>query len=313
MVRRVDARHYAGMRTHAKPTQRDLIPSPTTPSPLTLAPTTGARRSVLIGRQAPRPTPTISAVIPTLNEAANLGHVLPRIPDCVTELIIVDGHSTDDTIRVAKELAPHARIVTQSGRGKGNALACGFAAATGDIIVMLDADGSTDPAEIPTFIAPLLAGFDFVKGSRFMTDGASTDITPIRRMGNRFLGGTVNLLFGTSYTDLCYGYNAFHAHCLDHMHVTCDGFEVETLINTRIARAGLKVTEVPSTEHERIHGESKLNAIRDGLRVLRTIMRERIRRNPADLQPGSWRPEYAEFADVAIAREWTPVSELLAA
>ncbi len=220
---------------------------------------------------------TISVVIPTLNEAPNLPHVFARLPECVSEVILVDGHSTDDTIAVAQSIMPSVRIVLQEGRGKGNALACGFAAARGDIIVMLDADGSTDPAEIPAFVAPLLNGADFAKGSRFARGGGSVDITPLRDLGNRFLNGVVNLLYGTHYTDLCYGYNAFWRDMLPVMNVDCDGFEVETLINVRVAKAGLSIAEVPSVEQERIYGESKLHPVRDGLRVLRTIMRERFR------------------------------------
>ena len=232
----------------------------------------------------------VTVVIPTLNEAANLPHVLTRLPDLVDEVIIVDGHSVDSTIDVARAILPDARVVLQDGKGKGNALACGFAAASGDIIVMLDADGSTDPAEIPAFLDTLLGGSDFAKGSRFKAGGGSTDITPIRRAGNRALATTVNLLFGTTYTDLCYGYNAFWRYCLPELNVTCSGFEVETLINIRAATAGLVVTEVPSVEHERIHGESKLNATRDGLRVLRTIVRERLRRRRRTAQSDKWAP-----------------------
>jgi glycosyltransferase involved in cell wall biosynthesis len=168
------------------------------------------------------------------------------------------------------------RIVPQTGRGKGNALADGFAVCTGEIIVALDADGSTDAAEIPRFVAALCNGADFVKGSRFAQGGSSTDITPIRSLGNRALNAFVNALYGTHYTDLCYGYNAFWARCLPYMRVDCDGFEVETLINVRIAKAGLVVHEVPSYEHPRLHGSSNLHAVRDGSRALRTIVLERM-------------------------------------
>ena len=228
-----------------------------------------------------RELPAVSVVIPTLNEAANLPHVLPRIPEDVHELIIIDGHSADDTVEVARMLRPDVRIVFQDGKGKGNALACGFAACTGDVIVMLDADGSTDPAEIPLFVDALVEGADFAKGSRFAAGGGSSDITTIRRLGNRALIGCVNLLYGTRYTDLCYGYNAFWRDCLTHLDVgECEGFEIETLLNVRVAKADLRVAEVPSFEAPRLYGESKLNAVRDGLRVLRVIVNER--RGPRD-------------------------------
>ena len=258
------------------------------------------RRAITMGA-------TISVVIPTLNEAANLPHVLARLPAFVDEVVIVDGHSIDDTIAVARGLRPDVRVVLQDSRGKGNALACGFAAATGDIIVMLDADGSTDPAEIPQFVSALLDGNDFAKGSRFALGGRSSDITPLRRAGNRTLNLLVNMLFGTRYSDLCYGYNAFWSHCLEHMQVTCNGFEVETLINVRVARAGLIVAEVPSVEHERMHGESNLNAIRDGLRVLRTILAERVRRKVPCANPDAWRPVFRELS-VVLEGERSPLT-----
>jgi len=234
---------------------------------------------------------SVTAVIPTLNEAANLPHVFARLPECVDEVIIVDGHSTDDTIKVARELRPSVRVVLQEGRGKGDALACGFAAARGDIIVMLDADGSTDPAEIPLFVEALLRGADFAKGSRFAVGGGTVDITLWRDLGNRFLNSVVNLLFSTKYTDLCYGYNAFWSSVLPMINVNCSGFEVETLMNVRVAKAGLTVKEVASVEQERIHGESKLNPVRDGLRVLRTIFRERLRTSLA----AATSPSYSEL------------------
>jgi glycosyltransferase involved in cell wall biosynthesis len=247
------------------------------------------------GRNGKRRETSITVVMPALNEAANLPHVLPLIPSFVDEVVLVDGHSIDSTIAVARELRPDVRVVIQDRHGKGNALACGFAAASGDIIVMLDADGSTDPNEIPRFVGALLEGSDFAKGSRYVAGGASSDITKLRAVGNKVLAAAVNLLFRTRYTDLCYGYNAFWRHCLPYMNVTCDGFEVETQIHVRIARAGLAVTEVASVEHPRLHGESKLNALRDGLRVLRTILRERARQDSARRLTDAWRPAFREL------------------
>ena len=220
----------------------------------------------------------ISVVIAALDEERNLPYVFARLPDGLHEVVVVDGHSKDATITVARRLRPDVRILTQTGIGKGNALAEGFAACTGDVVISLDADGSTDPAEIPRFVAALCNGADFVKGSRFAQGGATADMTLIRMLGNRFLNAVVNALYGTHYTDLCYGYNAFWARCLPYMRVDCNGFEVETLINVRIAKAGLVVHEVPSYEHVRVSGRSHLHAIRDGIRVMRTIAVESRRR-----------------------------------
>ncbi|GAC1364677.1 MAG: hypothetical protein NVS2B12_13080 [Ktedonobacteraceae bacterium] len=161
----------------------------------------------------------------------------------------------------------------------------GFAACTGDIIVMLDADGSADPREIPRFVEALIQGYDMAKGSRFIPGGGSDDITLVRRLGNYFLSSTVNVLFTTTFSDLCYGYNAFWRHCLNHIAIDCDGFEVETLLNLRMHKARLRVMEIPSYEHKRIHGESNLNTFRDGWRVLKTIIKERKTKGVSGEQP----------------------------
>lgn len=222
---------------------------------------------------------TVTVVIPTLNEEKNLPHVLPKIPSWIHEVVLVDGHSTDDTVEVARSLYPNIRVVAQKGRGKGAALRSGFAAATGDIVVMLDADGSTDPAEIPLFIAPLLAGADFVKGSRFLQGGGTADMEFYRRFGNWSFVQLVRLFFGGRYSDLCYGYNAFWRCVLPELKLNGNGFEIETMMNIRALRAGLKVVEVPSFEGQRLHGTSNLKTIPDGWRVLKTIFKERFKIN----------------------------------
>ncbi|MCL4466876.1 MAG: glycosyltransferase family 2 protein [Chloroflexi bacterium] len=219
----------------------------------------------------------MSVVIPALNEAENLPYVLPQIPDWVDEVILVDGHSTDDTIEVARRVRPSIRIVAQEGKGKGDALRTGFAAATGDIIVMLDADGSTDPAEIPAFVGTLLAGADFAKGSRFLQGGGTVDMPFYRRLGNWVFVMLVRLLFGSRYSDLCYGYNAFWAQVPQELDLDGDGFEIETMMNLRALRAHFKITEVPSFEAKRAYGTGRLQTIPDGWRVLKTIVKERFR------------------------------------
>ena len=219
--------------------------------------------------------PRISVVIPAMNEAENLPYVFKSLPDWIHEVVLVDGNSTDDTVAVARELRSDVVVVPQRGKGKGDALISGFAACTGDIVVMTDADGSMDGEEIMRYVSALVGGADFAKGSRFANGGGTDDMTPIRKLGNWVLTSVVNRKFGARYTDLCYGYNAFWRHCLDDITLDCTGFEVETLMNIRVVKAGLRVQEVPSYEYERIHGVSNLRAVRDGIRVLKVILRER--------------------------------------
>ncbi|ARE33020.1 MULTISPECIES: glycosyltransferase family 2 protein [Rhodococcus] len=234
--------------------------------------------------------PRVTVIVPAMNEAKNLPHVAAQMPKGIDEIVFVDGNSVDDTVEVATMLWPDATVITQTRKGKGNALACGFEAATGDIIVMIDADGSTNPGEIPLFVQALVDGADFAKGSRFIAGGGSSDITKLRRLGNYGLNSLVNILFRTHFTDLCYGYNAFWRNALDVMQLPDtdiaaaqwgDGFEIETLINVRVAAAGLGIAEVGSFEADRIHGVSNLNAFSDGMRVLRIIGMEWRRRRSA--------------------------------
>jgi glycosyltransferase involved in cell wall biosynthesis len=222
--------------------------------------------------------PPVSVVIPAMNEAENLPHVFKTLPEWIHEVVLVDGSSTDGTIEVARGLWPDVKVVKQLGKGKGDALITGFEACTGDIIVMVDADGSADGQEIVSYVSALVSGADFAKGSRFANGGGTDDMTPIRKLGNRVLCAVVNAKFGARYTDLCYGYNAFWRHCLGEIDLDCTGFEVETLMNIRVVKAGLKVQEIPSHEYLRIHGASNLRAVRDGLRVLKVILKERSNR-----------------------------------
>ena len=231
----------------------------------------------------------------------------------------MDGESTDNTVEAARNARPDIFVVKQTRRGKGNALACGFEAATGDVIVMLDADGSADPGEMPRFVDALVAGADFAKGTRFALGGGSSDITRLRKLGNDGLTAIFNLCYGRRYSDLCYGYNVFWRYCLPVLGLDAtaagapgggklwgDGFEVETLIHVRIAKAGLKVAEVPSYEYPRLHGVSNLNATRDGLRVVRTMLAERRGGRPRCLAPAS--PAPASCAR-SLHPRWHPVGD----
>jgi glycosyltransferase involved in cell wall biosynthesis len=220
------------------------------------------------------PTASVSVVIPTLNEAMNLPWVLRRMPSYVDEVVIVDGRSTDHTVDVARALRGDVVVVAEPRAGKGIAVRSGFAAASGDIIVMLDADGSMDPQEIGWFVSPLQHDYDFVKGSRYVTGGGSEDLTWLRNAGNRALTELANAVLHSNYSDLCYGYIALRRECLEILQLESDGFEIETELIVRAAKAGLRIAEVPSIELDRISGSSNLQTFRDGWRVLRTLTRE---------------------------------------
>lgn len=224
----------------------------------------------------PFSVPLVSLVIPAKNEARNLPHILPRIPEMVGEVLLVDGHSTDDTIAVARRLRPDIRVVHQTGKGKGDALRAGFEAASGEIIVMIDADGSMAPEEIPAYVGALLAGADYAKGTRFLHGAGTDDMEFHRYLGNLGFVWGVRALFGGTYSDLCYGYCAFWKRVLPQLQLESDGFEIETEMNVRALRSKIKVVEVPSFESRRIYGESNLHAVRDGIRVLKLILRERF-------------------------------------
>ena len=237
-----------------------------------LLPRRGRALSIIHSNDAPR----VSVVIAALNEEDSLPFVLRRLPTDLYEVVLVDGNSTDRTVEVALIARPDIRVIYQPGRGKGDALRAGFAASRGDIVIAMDADGSTDPTEIPAFVGALLSGADYVKGSRFIPGGGTDDMTLFRKLGNRSLLTLIGALFGTHYTDLAYGYNGFWRRELERLDLRSDGFEIETEMNLRAALAGLRVVEVASFERPRIGGVAHLDPVRDGFRVLREILRHRL-------------------------------------
>ena len=216
----------------------------------------------------------VSIVIPTLNEERNVGKVIRGVERQLNgydyEIIVVDGHSTDRTVDVARRLG--ARIVYDD-RGKGSAIMKGFGAAKGDIIISMDADLSNEPKELKLLIDAIEIGYDLCTGSRFLTGGGSDDIPPLRVLGNKFFVLMVNVLFGAHYTDMCYGYRSFRKGALERLGLKEEGFGIETEINIKAVKRGLRVIEIPSTEKKRASGEGKLTTFGDGYVILKTILK----------------------------------------
>jgi glycosyltransferase involved in cell wall biosynthesis len=198
--------------------------------------------------------------------------------DWIDEVVLVDGRSTDNTVKVAQELMPSIKIVLESRMGKGAAIRAGYQRSLGDIIIVMDADGSHDPREIPRFVNALIEGSDFVKGSRFAPGGGTTDMPRLRQAGNWFFVFLVNLFYNVHFSDLCYGYHATWRYCLDNLNLEdIDGFEIDTAVTVRALCQRLRITEIPSFEGYRFRGEGKLRTFPDGARVLLTILRETLR------------------------------------
>jgi len=221
--------------------------------------------------------PKITVLICTLNEDENLSYILPKIPRWVGEVLLVDGHSTDSTVEVAKKLRPDIHMLYQPGKGKGDALKCGIKHASGDIIVTLDADGATDPEDMLKFVEPLLNGYDFAKGSRPLHR------PPHNKPWHRILGNWIitiafDLMFFAKYTDLCSGYNAFWKRAIEQVDLESpDGFENEPLANCRVRKKKLRVIEVSHSDGGRFKGEVKESSWRQGSKAIKTIIRERFR------------------------------------
>ena len=227
---------------------------------------------------------TVSVVICTRNEAANIPHVLPRIPNWIDEIIVVDGNSTDNTVETVRLCCPKAKIFLQEKQGKGEALLMGISEAKGQIIITLDADGETPPEEMDNFVRPLMNGYDFAKGSR-LSGKRPERMSTFRWFGNKILASTCNLLFLTAFDDICSGYNAFKkekALALKLLYKTGEqGCSMEQQMIVRARKAGMRIIEVPHTSHGRISGTSAIEGIvptiKQGFRDWFLIIGERFR------------------------------------
>lgn len=227
--------------------------------------------------------PTVTVIIPTLNEESTIPSVILRLHELgYNDVLIVDGNSKDRTAQLAKNLG--AEVILQRGAGKGTALRQAFNhdGIKGDMVVMMDADGSMNPEEIPFLIETLASGADVVKGSRFLSTGYSEDMSLFREIGNWFFLFLVNLFWSADYTDLCYGFAVFKNKTLKQLRTVLrsENFEIETEVFIKAKKMGFKVAEAPSVELRRRYGKSNLSCFRDGLRILKAIFLELLTEPP---------------------------------
>lgn len=223
-----------------------------------------------------------TVIIPTLNESRSISRVINELKqNGDNHIVVIDGNSVDGTSEVARKLG--AKVIIQRGKGKGEALRQAFAdtIVDGEIVLMMDADGSMDPKEIPLFIEAIESGADLVKGSRFLSWGGSEDLNFVRRIGNLLFLSLVNWLWSTNYTDLCYGFGAFRKNALKKLspHLKSTDFEIETEICIKAKKLGLKVVEIPSIEYKRRYGKSNLDIFRHGWGILKTILQEYLEKH----------------------------------
>ncbi|MEK6867605.1 MAG: glycosyltransferase family 2 protein, partial [Nanoarchaeota archaeon] len=209
-----------------------------------------------------RPREKISVIAVNLNEEHTIKKVLTTIPSYIDEVIVVDGHSKDNSPTIAKELG--FSVILQEGKGRGAAFKTGFKHVSGDIIVMLSTDGNERPADIDKLIQKMNEGYDLVIASRF-GQGKSHDVTFIRNIGNWGLTALINIASGLSLQDSQNGFRAIRRTALDNMNISANGFDIEAEMTLKAGKLGLKVAEVPTVEDEREFGVSNLRTFRDQL------------------------------------------------
>jgi glycosyltransferase involved in cell wall biosynthesis len=223
----------------------------------------------------------LSVIIPAKDEEATLGRVLedlnktiPQLHGFKVEVICVDDHSSDRTKEVARALG--ARVVENRRKpGKGNALRAGFESASGDLLMMMDADYSHRPEDMPDFLNAMRGGVGLVIGSRVF--GGSEEYNHVRALGNVFLSGSVGLFLGRYLSDALNGYKLFRRDVFTDFPYTSRMFEIEIEIIANTLRKGYRIVEVISHERARAGGEMKSRVVRHGTRFLSRILWEAFR------------------------------------
>lgn len=217
----------------------------------------------------------VTLIIPALNEEGCIGQTIQEIPrDYVDEVIVVDGHSIDNTVQEAREaLGPNDKVIIQKRPGFGGALLDALDEAQGGVVIIMDADGSHNPNDIPK----LLSKFDensVVVASRYAKGGRSDDDTFVRWFGNWLFTKLIRITRGINITDSLYFFFAISRENFKKLNLKSQGFAICIEFLVKAKRAGLKIEEVPAIERPRLAGESKVNAFRDGIKILRAILRK---------------------------------------
>lgn len=217
-------------------------------------------------------TESVSVIIPSLNEAGCIKEVIHSIPrDLVDEILVVDGHSTDGTPEIVRSLGH--RVVMQEGKGFGCALMTGMKEAKGDIVAIMDGDGSYEVKDLPKLISMVQNGNDFAFGSRYAKESGSEDDTFIRYIGNKIFTFLLRALHGVRLSDALFLYVVAKKKAVLDLNLVEPGFEYCVELPIKAHKAGFKYGEIPSFERAREAGHSKVHAVKDGLRILRVMVK----------------------------------------
>jgi glycosyltransferase involved in cell wall biosynthesis len=221
----------------------------------------------------------VTLIVPCRNEAANLEILLPRLVGVAAEVIIVDGHSTDGTQALVASYP--FRYVRDNGHGKGDGVRVGIEQAGMETCVLIDADLSHDPRDIPGLARPILDGeADLVLGSRMRGGGdefVATAAELVRLAGNMGLTWLINVRCGSALSDSQNGFRAARTSLLRSLKLTAARHTIELEMTMRALRAGARVVEYPTHEYPRRFGRSSLSVTGQGLRFLGVYLRECIR------------------------------------